>query len=350
MPDQLTYAGSGIDIDQTDAAKREMGKILESQDPRVMNRVGAFASLFEASFPGIAHPVLVMKTEEPGSKQQLAFAAGRIEGICFDLINHLVNDCIVMGATPLMVQDAVITGAIEKDVITALVAGMAKACRLNECSLVGGETSIQPGVLGRGAYVLTSSIVGVVDRDRIIDGARIAPGDVVVALASSGLHTNGYTLVRKLMEKDPAVREAPVGGVPFREAVLEPHRAYYPVVKGLFADADLTGMAHITGGGIQDNLNRILPPGVDALVDLSRIETLPVFSLIRARGGVADDEMLRTFNCGVGLCLVARPAAAERLARAVEEKGCRAYAIGRIVEGGSRRVRFEGKLRWTEPR
>jgi phosphoribosylformylglycinamidine cyclo-ligase len=291
-----------------------------------------------------------MKTEEPGSKQQLAFAAGKIEGICFDMINHLVNDLVVMGATPLMVQDAVITGAVEKDVITALVAGMARACRHNGCSLVGGETSIQPGVLARGAYVLTSSVVGVVDRDRIVDGARIAPGDVVIALASSGLHTNGYTLVRELLARDPAVREVPVGGVPFGDAILEPHRAYYPLLAPLLGDPELVGMAHITGGGIQDNLNRILPAGVDALVDLAAIETLPIFSLLRAHGGVSDAEMLRTFNCGVGLCLVARPAAAERMARGIEQRGCRAYPIGRIVDGGSRKVRFEGALRWAAAR
>jgi phosphoribosylformylglycinamidine cyclo-ligase len=287
-----------------------------------------------------------MKTEEPGSKQKLAFAAGKVEGICHDMINHLVNDCIVMGATPLMVQDAVITGAIEKEVVTALVAGMAAACRNNECSLVGGETSIQPGVLAKGDYILTSSIVGVVDKDRIIDGSRIRAGDAVIALASNGLHTNGYTLVRKLMEKDPSILEARPGGVLFMDAILEPHRAYYPVVKELFADPGLVGMAHITGGGIQDNLDRILPEGLDALVDLAKIEALPLFSLIKERGGVDDGEMLRTFNCGVGLCMVARPEAADELARAIEAKGCRAYAIGKIVAGGSRSVRFEGKMGW----
>lgn len=346
MSDKLSYAGSGINIDETDQAKREMAKSLESRDPRVLNRIGAFASLFEASFPGIDKPVLVMKTEEPGSKQKLAFAAGKVEGICRDMINHLVNDCIVMGATPLMVQDAVITGAIEKEVVTALVAGMAAACRENECSLVGGETSIQPGVLGKGDYILTSSIVGVVDKDRIIDGSRIRAGDAVLALASNGLHTNGYTLVRKLMEKDPSILEARPGGAPFMEAILVPHRAYYPIVKGLFADPDLVGMAHITGGGIQDNLDRILPAGLDARVDLGKIETLPLFSLIKERGAVEDAEMLRTFNCGVGLCMVVRPESAPRVASAIEAQGCRAYPIGTIVAGGDRKVRFEGAMRW----
>jgi len=341
----LSYAGSGIDIHDTDAAKREMAKSLETKDPRVLNRIGAFASLFRADFPGVERPVLVMKTEEPGSKQLLAFQEGRIEGICHDMINHLVNDIAVMGAAPLMVQDAIITGAVDKAVITRLVAGMAEACANNECSLVGGETSIQPGVLEGGRFILPSSVVGVVDESRVVDGSAIREGDAVLAVASNGLHTNGYTLVRKLMEAEPSILAERIGDKAFMEAILEPHLAYYPLIKRLMAGFELRGMAHITGGGIRDNLKRVIPQNLDALIDLSRIEPLPLFELIRARGRIEEAEMLRTFNCGVGLCLVARAQDARAIEAEAARAGYRAYKIGGIESGGTGDVRFEGKLR-----
>ena len=194
-----------MDIAAADAAKRDMARLLAPHDPRILNGVGPFATLIDASFPGYRYPVIVFKTEEPGSKQKLAVAHGAYRSLCFDLVNHLVNDIVVMGAVPVAVQDAIICGSLQRGVVTTMVAGLAEACRAQECSLTGGETSEQPGVLEPGTYVLAASVVGVVERAAVIDGSRIGAGDTVLALASNGVHTNGYSLVRRLLEDDPAL-------------------------------------------------------------------------------------------------------------------------------------------------
>lgn len=198
----LSYSKAGIDITYTDTIKQEMAKHLETKDRRVLNGLGPFASLYDLHFPEIKEPVLVLKSEEPGSKQKLAMEYGFTESICHDMINHLVNDIVVMGARPLAVLDTIVCGNAEKDTIKTLVKGISQACRDNECSLVGGETSIQPLVIDAGVYVLTSSIAGIVEKSHIIDGSAINEGDTVLAVASNGLHTNGYSLVRLLMEKN----------------------------------------------------------------------------------------------------------------------------------------------------
>ena len=224
MAEGLSYSDAGVDIDVTDAAKRKMAESVNSGDPRVLNRLGAFASLVEGRFDGYEHPILVLKTDEPGSKQALAFQFGRVSSLCRDLINHLVNDVIVMGAEPLYLQDCIVCGTLDPEVVNELVSGMSAACRDLGCVLVGGETSVQPGVVADGVYVLSASAVGVVDREKIIDGSAIAEGDVVLALASNGLHTNGYTLVRALLEKDPELARRELDGETFLEVVMRPHR------------------------------------------------------------------------------------------------------------------------------
>lgn len=345
-PDSFSYAKAGIDINQTDKAKKGMAESLATKNPRVMNQVGAFASLFDGRFPEIKHPILVMKTEEPGSKQLLAAKSGRLRSICYDMINHLVNDLMVMGATPLMVQDAIILGKMDDGVVKQLVDGVAAACRDNGCDLTGGETSIQPGVLEPGTFILTSSIVGIADKDKILDGKAIREGDGVIALPSNGLHTNGYTLVRALMDKFPDLAESPLEGTTFFDVIMRPHTPYYKAVKDLFGRPSLTGLAHITGGGIQDNLNRILPKTLDAQVELDKIRLLPVFKTIREKGNVEDGEMLRTFNCGVGLTLVCRPEAETEVLTHLKAQGVEAYRIGKVVSGEGK-VTFTGRLNWN---
>ncbi len=345
MSEGLTYQQAGVDIATADATKKEMAKSLETADPRVLNRLGAFATLFDARFPGYQHPVLVLKSEEPGSKQKLSLQHGRVESICQDLVNHLINDIIVMGAAPLSVQDVIVCGKLEKSVVSRLVAGMAQACRDQDCTLTGGETSEQPGVVPAGTYILTASVVGVVEKALIVDGSRIAEGDQVLALASNGLHTNGYSLVRALMERKAEILNRQVQGESFLDAILKPHQCYFQALRALFPQPALHGMAHITGGGIAGNLNRVLPPGLNALIELESIEVLPLFSLIREVGQVPDEDMLRTFNLGVGMTLVVAPEAAEETCRHLEAQGCRAYAIGRIVEG-AQEVEYAGELRW----
>lgn len=341
---ELKYA---VDIDTANKAKKEMVDSLKTTEKRVMNTVGAFASLYDFSFPGYKEPVLVMKTEEPGSKQLLAFQHDRIEDICKDMINHLINDCVVMGARPLMVQDAVICGKMEKDKVTRLVKGMADACREQECVLTGGETSEQPGVIPAGTYILTSSIVGIAEKANIIDGHAIESGDIVIGVESSGPHTNGYTLIRDLLKAQPDIAGQKFAGRSFLDLVMEPHRCYYKAIKDLFATGELKGLAHITGGGIRENLDRILPKTVDASIDLGAYQVLPVFKAIKKAGNVADDVMLRTFNLGVGLAAVVRPADAEKVLAHFNGLGFPAYKIGSIVSGGTGRVGVHGNLNWS---
>jgi phosphoribosylformylglycinamidine cyclo-ligase len=334
-----------VDIDLANQTKAEMVSSLVSSDARVMNKLGAFASLYDIEMPEYRHPVLVMKTEEPGSKQLLAFQANRIEGICRDMINHLVNDCVVMGARPLVVQDAVICGKLDKAIVKRIVRAISEACREQGCSLTGGETSEQPGVLAAGTYILTSSIVGIAERDLIVDGSRIALGDTVIGVESSGPHTNGYTLIRRLLADNPALADADIGGHSFFDAVMESHRCYYQGIKDLFPTRKLKGLAHITGGGIGENLNRVLPEGADAAIDLSSYRVSPLFRRIRDEGKVSDAEMLRTFNMGIGLVAVVSPFDAEEVITYLGDHGFPAYRIGEIIKG-SQRVSTQGKLNW----
>ena len=340
-----TYKGSGVDVGNADAVKKGMAGIMATGDPRVLNGVGGFASLYDGRFPDMECPVLVMKTEEPGSKQLLAIKEGRYGSIAFDMVNHLVNDIAVMGARPLAVQDAIICSKVDGGVVAALVAGIAEACVANECVLTGGETSEQPGVVAEGVYILTSSIVGVVDRGKVIDGAGTEEGDVVLALESNGMHTNGYSLLRALMADRPGIMREEVCGVPFMDEILRPHRPYYKVIKGLFGVCGIKSFAHITGGGIAGNLNRVLPDGLSAEIDLPAIRIPPIFRLIKERGGVDDREMLATFNMGVGMTAVVSPERADWAAGEVAKAGCRAYAIGEVRKGGDP-VAFRGSLDW----
>lgn len=343
--EELSYSKAGVDIAYTDTIKREMAKYLETQDKRVLNKMGAFASLYNIHFPAMKEPVLVLKSEEPGSKQKLAMEYGYTESICHDMINHLVNDIIVMGATPLAVLNTIVCGNAEKDTIKSLVKGMADACRNNDCALVGGETSIQPLVVDAGVYVLTSSIAGIVERKDVIDGSAIKEGDVVFAIASNGLHTNGYSLVRMLMDKMPQIKLEKIDGMTFIEQIMKPHTPYYKAMKGLFGQDMLHGMAHITGGGIEGNLGRVIPQGLTAEIDLSKIRLLPVFKYIRDTGNVSDQEMLRTFNCGVGLTIVVEETDAAAVIRHISAYyDC--YEIGRICEG-EEKVVFKNQMEWV---
>jgi len=345
MQEQFSYEKSGVSIDTADAAKKRMAKSLATSDHRVLNKIGAFATLFDGRFPDYEHPVLVLKTEEPGSKQKLAFLYKRVTSICYDMINHLINDIIVMGATPLAVQDAVICGRLEKEVVNEIVDALASACREQGCTLTGGETSEQPGVLDAGTYILTSSIVGVVEKSKIIDGSGIRQGDVVLAVASNGLHTNGYSLVRALMAAHPHLVQAKVAGESFIDAILKPHTCYYQAFRGLFDNPSLHGMAHITGGGIEGNLNRVLPDGMNASINLPDIRILPIFKLIRDTGNVDQRDMLRTFNMGVGMTLVVDPAGVEPIRQHLLKTGHDTYPIGTIVKGERKGI-FHGNVCW----
>lgn len=340
----LSYSKAGVDIAYSDAIKREMKQYLKTSDPRVLNGLGPFASLYDISFSDIKHPVLVLKSEEPGSKQKLAMKYGYSESICHDMINHLVNDIVVMGAKPLAVLDTIVCGNAEKETIASLVKGISQACQNNECSLVGGETSIQPQVVEHGVYVLTSSIAGIVAKDKVIDGSKISAGDVILAIASNGLHTNGYSLVRMLMDKYPQIKLERIMNETFIEQIMKPHTPYYQALKGLFTKVSIHGMAHITGGGIEGNLCRVIPDGLTAKIDLAKINILPIFKYIKHRGNIDDKEMLNTFNCGVGFNVVVSQQDKRQVMEHLSEYyPC--YEIG-VIENGQDKVEFENKLNW----
>lgn len=343
---KLSYKQSGVNRDIENETKEGMAEALQTSDPRVLNKVGAFATLYDGAFPEYKHPVLVLKTEEPGTKQLLALQHDSVETVCADLVNHLVNDCIVMGARPLSIQDCIIGGKIEKNVVVRMVGAFAQAAKENECTLTGGETSWQPGTIAEGVYILTASIVGVVEKEKIIDGSKIEEGDIVLALESSGVHTNGISLVRKIIEKKPQIKDEKVQGTSFIRAVLTPHRAYYKALKGLFGSSGLVGLAHITGGGIEENLNRILPVTLAAEIDLAKIKVLPIFKALKVFGDLDDADMLRTFNMGVGMTAVVRSDFVEKAVSHLEEKGVAAYEIGAITKG-DKKVTFTGSLRWS---
>lgn len=340
--ENFSYRKAGVDISYTDAMKKEMAVYLKTEDARVLNGFGPFASLYDIRFPEISEPALVLKAEEPGSKQKLAMEYGYCESICHDMINHLVNDIAVMGARPLAVLDTIVCGNAEKETIKSFVRGISEACRENECALVGGETSVQPQVVEKGVYILTSSIAGIISKSAVIDGSAIREGDAVLAAASNGLHTNGYSLVRMLMDKMPQMKLDKVAGETFVEQIMKPHTPYYRVIKHI--SGKVHGMAHITGGGIEGNLCRIIPDGLCAEIELSRIRTLPVFNYIKRMGNIEDEEMLSTFNCGVGLAIVVSSEKKEEVMKSVGAcYDC--YEIGKIVSG-QKKVTFRGTMRF----
>lgn len=345
MSEKSAYAKAGVNRDTENETKAGMKEALETSDTRVLNKIGAFASLYDGAFPEYKHPVLVLKTEEPGTKQLLAMKYDKVEGVCHDLVNHLVNDCIVMGAKPLSIQDCIVGGKIDKSVVLRMVTAFAEAAKENDCALTGGETSWQPGVIPEGTYILTASIVGVVEKERIIDGSKIEEGDIVFALAANGVHTNGISLVRKIMEDSPEILKEEVGGKPFIEAVLTPHRPYYLAVRDLFPQDGLVGLAHITGGGIKENLNRILSEGLGATIDVSKIRILPIFKTLKKFGNLEDDDMLRTFNMGVGMTAVVRKEFAGEAIAHFKVSGVEAYEVG-VISKGNKDVIFNGGLQW----
>jgi len=341
---KFSYSNAGIDISHTDNLKKNMAGLLTNDDSRVLNGLGPFASLYDISFPQIKNPVLVLKSEEPGSKQKLAMEFDCAESVCHDMINHLVNDIAVMGATPLAVLDTIVCGTAESDVILKFIKGMRDACKNNECALVGGETSVQPLVVDNGLYVLTSSIAGIIEKDQIIDGHKISEGDVVLSVASNGVHTNGYTLIRMLMDSFPEIKEELVDGETFVSQIMKPHTPYYRAIKHIFGIDGVHGMAHITGGGIAGNLCRVMPEGLSAEIDLDKIKVLPLFSFIQQKGNISEDEMLNTFNCGVGLNIVVSPECKDQVIEIIGQYyDC--YEIG-TVKKGSEKVTFINHLNY----
>ena len=342
----MDYRQSGVDIDAGNETVRRIKSLARATfTPGVLSDIGSFGGLFRLDRERFRDPVLVSSADGVGTKLKVAFMTGRHDTIGADLVNHCINDILVQGAEPLFFLDYLATGRLSPDVAEQIVGGIARACRENGCALIGGETAEMPGFYADGEYDLAGFIVGAVDRTRIVDGRTIVPGDVLIGLPSAGLHTNGYSLARRVffdvagLQPDTFVREL---GATAGAALLATHRCYLAIVRPLLEREHLKGLAHITGGGITDNLPRILPEGCGAEVDLNAWTVPPVFDFIQERGAVSRDEMYRTFNMGVGLIMACTARDAERVISSAARSGePNAVRLG-VVVSGERAVRYIG--------
>ena len=345
MPDTnnqqpVTYADSGVDIARGDRAKDRIKFLAQKTFNRnVLGGIGGFGALFRLDLQRFKNPILVSSADGVGTKLKIAFALGLHHTVGADLVNHCVNDIAVQGATPLFFLDYFASGRLDADTTETVISGLADACKANACALIGGETAQMPGFYADGEYDLAGFIVGAVDRDKTVTGAAIKPGDVLIGLPSTGLHTNGYSLARKLLFETAGYRPTQyVSAIKDKigNALMQTHRSYLHVIQKLVAAGLTTGMAHITGGGITENLPRILPKGTGAQIELGSWPVPLIFDHLRSIGQVAQDEMLRTFNMGVGL-IAAIPAAkftrAKTLLDRAEEKF---FVVGRVTKGDHR--------------
>lgn len=331
------YAKAGVDIGLGNTLKERLPDLVRgTHGPRVLGGIGAFGGLFRASFPGMKNPVLVASMDGVGTKLSIAVLAGRHDTVGEDLVNHCVNDIAVMGARPLFFLDYLGAGKLDPRVFGAVVSGLARGCRRSGCALLGGETAQMPGLYRGQDYDLVGCIIGVVDRARILDGSRVRPGDALVALPSNGLHTNGYTLARKVLLGKMKLRvtdKLPGSDRTVADELLRVHRNYEPVLRAL-PPRILHAAAHITGGGLPDNLPRALPRGCRAVIERRALRIPPVFRLIAEKGRVSEEEMFRVFNMGVGMVLVVAP---EKAAATAKKLG--GYVIGEVVKA-PRAVQF----------
>jgi phosphoribosylformylglycinamidine cyclo-ligase len=343
---QNAYAAAGVDIDLGNTVKATLPRLLASTRRReVLGKVGGFGGLFELDTAKFRRPVLVSSTDGVGTKLKVAFAMNRHDTVGQDLVNHCVNDIAVLGAEPLFFLDYIGTGTLHAAVFTQLIAGFALACAANHCALIGGETAQMPGFYRPGEYDVSGTIVGVVEKARILDGKSIRPGDAIIGLASSGLHTNGYSLARKILfgrlklKPTSFVRELDnTAG----DELLKVHLSYGPLVRKLLkkfnppapdAAPAVKGLAHITGGGFIDNIPRVLPPKCDALVRKGLWEAPPIFQFLRANGGVDEAEMYHVFNMGIGMTLIAAADKAGAVLRFIRAQKQAAWLIGEVVPG-----------------
>jgi len=333
----LTYRDSGVDIDRAKEAKVKIREFARSTfNPFVISDIGAFAGLYR--FPGdrFEKPVLVSSADGVGTKLKIAFMTGIHNTVGKDIVAHCTDDILVHGALPIFFLDYIATGRLEPHVVTDIVEGLAAGCRESECVLIGGETAEMPDFYQPGEYDLAGFIVGMADESYLFHPPPVSEGDILIGLRSSGLHTNGYSLVRKLFfEQEKMTVETYVEelGRTVGDELLEPHRNYLPLLKDLILSGRLSALAHITGGGITDNLDRVLTPRLNAVVEKGSWESLPIFDFIAARGRVAETEMLRTFNMGIGMILAVAPDNVDEVRGRLEAKGETVFILGELKSG-----------------
>jgi len=334
----MEYKAAGVDIDAGNETVRRIKWLARSTfTPGVLSDIGSFGGLFRLDRDRYQDPVLVSSADGAGTKLKVAFMTGRHGTVGADLVNHCINDILVQGAEPLFFLDYLAVGRLSPAVAEQVVGGIARACRENGCALIGGETAEMPGFYADGEYDIAGFIVGIVERSKLIDGRSIEPGDVLIGLPSTGLHTNGYSLARRVFfemagwKADTFVREldATVG-----DALLAPHRSYLPVIKPFLDRQSIKGLAHVTGGGITENLPRVLPDGCAAEIDRQAWTVPPIFRVLQQRGDIADVEMFRTFNMGIGLIIVCSSREADRIMNTLSRAGePNAVRIGFVVSG-----------------
>jgi phosphoribosylformylglycinamidine cyclo-ligase len=337
------YTAAGVNLDAADAAKRAMREVVRAtHGPQVLGGLGGFGGLFALGGLGLREPVLVSSIDGVGTKLKIAFALDRHESVGADLVSHCVNDILVCGARPLFFLDYLALGSMDERQAVAVVRGVAAGCQANGCALIGGETAAMPGFYAPGEYDLAGCIVGVVERDRLITGAAIREGDAVIGFPSAGLHTNGYSLARRVFEGADLRAFVPELGRTLGDELLQPHVSYLAAVQPLLDAHFVTGMAHITGGGLIDNLPRILPEGLGVDLDASTWEVLPIFRLIQQTGQIAWAEMQRVFNFGLGFLIFCRADDTQAVVERAAAYEARRVGVVRRREPGEPAVRVEG--------
>ena len=333
----LSYRDAGVDIDAGDALVENIKPFAKrTMRPEVLGSIGGFGALFEIS-KKYQEPVLVSGTDGVGTKLKLAFEMNKHDTVGIDLVAMSVNDILVQGAEPLFFLDYFACGKLDVASATDVIKGIARGCELAGCSLIGGETAEMPGMYPPGEYDLAGFAVGAVEKSQIISGATIQAGDVVLGLASSGAHSNGYSLIRKILQVSGADLHAPFHGRTLGETIIEPTRIYVKPLLALMQALPVKGMAHITGGGLLENIPRMLQPGLTAVIDKTSWTLPPLFQWLQQQGNVAPQEMYRTFNCGIGMALVVAAGDAERAMQHLRAAGETVYRIGEI------RARAEGQ-------
>ena len=337
MTKPFTYSDAGVDID---AATRATDKIKElarrTFNQQTLSEIGSFGGMFDGAFPSLKQPVLVASADGVGTKLKIAFITGVHNTIGRDLVNHCVNDILVQGARPLFFLDYIATGKLLPEVVAGIVEGIANGCRENGCVLLGGETAEMPDFYSAGEYDVAGFVVGVADREKVIDGKRILPGDVLLALPSVGLHTNGYSLARKLFFEVAGYKvdtQLDDVGMTVGVALLQPHVSYLKPLEGLLDTGMIKGLAHITGGGLTDNIPRILPEGAAVEIDKGAWPVLPVFNLMQDLGNVSEAEMYRTFNMGVGMIIVTSAQDRQSVEAHLQQQGATVFQVGRVIKG-----------------
>lgn len=338
MRKPISYLDAGVSIDVANEAVKRIGDLARSTfNERTLNDIGSFGGMFDAKFPDMSDPVLVSSADGVGTKLKLAFEMNKHGTIGQDLVNHCVGDILAQGAKPLFFLDYFAAGKLSADVISSVVEGLSTACKENGCVLLGGETAEMPGFYAKGEYDLAGFIVGVVDKFKVVTGEDIKAGDIILGLPSTGLHTNGYSLARKLFFEIGGYRVGDklkeLGEKTLGEALLKPHRSYLSVLEGLLDNGIFKGLAHITGGGLLQNIPRILPENTSAAIKCGTWEEPSIFSVMKKLGNVDRDEMFRAFNMGIGMTMVCAPDDKGKIISHVKDLGEVCFEIGMVVEG-----------------